>query len=50
MAHVIPATPKKLRSGDWGALAKSESVRKGDTVQITTRSGKTWTATVNKVV
>jgi len=48
--QTISATPKKLKSGAWGALAKTESVRTGDTLQITTRAGKSWTATVSKVL
>lgn len=48
--QTIEANPKKLKSGAWGALAKTESVRTGDTLQITTRAGKSWTATVRKVL
>lgn len=44
------ATPTKLRSGAWGARVESEEVEKGDVVEITTRSGKTWSATVSAVV
>ena len=47
--HTIPATPARLRSGSWGARAKGDA-REGDTLQITTRAGKRWTATVAKVV
>lgn len=43
------ASPIKLRNGDWGAKARG-SVREGDTVQITTKSGKSWVAHVAKVV
>lgn len=46
---MINATPTKLRSGDWGAKVQGR-VRKGDSIQITTRAGKSWTATVAKVV
>jgi hypothetical protein len=49
-ATTTPATPKKLRDGSWGALAQSESVAAGDTVKITTKAGKSWTATVSKVL
>ncbi|KKM05264.1 hypothetical protein LCGC14_1755860 [marine sediment metagenome] len=45
-----PASPKKLRDGSWGALAQSDSVSVGDTLQITTRAGKTWAATVSTVI
>jgi hypothetical protein len=44
------ATPKKLKDGSWGALAQSESVTPGDTLQVTARSGKSWGATVSKVL
>ena len=46
----IKATPKKLRSGEWGAVAQTPAARKGDTVEITTKSGKSWTATISKVI
>lgn len=44
------ATPTKLRSGEWGATVNSSSVRAGDEVRISTRSGKCWTAKVSNVV
>ena len=44
------ASPIKLRNGSWGAKARSASVQAGDTVEITTKAGKSWTATVTKVV
>lgn len=44
------ATPTKLRDGSWGATVKSTSIKTGDTVQITTRGGKSWTARVSRVV
>lgn len=47
---MLEASPKKLRSGEWGALVRSEAVAKGDAVKVTTRSGKSWVATVAKVV
>jgi hypothetical protein len=43
------ATPTKLRSGAWGARVQG-SVAVGDRIQIRTKAGKTWTATVKKVV
>jgi len=46
----IPATPTKLKNGDWGARVASSNVREGDIVRITTRGGKTWEAEVLKVV
>mgnify|MGYP006899558405 FL=1 len=45
----ITATPAKLRNGSWGARVQGQ-VRNGDTVTITTRAGKSWTATVSQVV
>lgn len=49
-ATTTPATPKKLRDGSWGALATSEHIAAGDVVEITTRSGKSWLATVGRVL
>ena len=46
---MIAATPKKLRSGDWGALAQG-AVNVGDALQVTTKSGKSWSATVTAVI
>lgn len=46
---MIQATPTKLRSGDWGAKVHGH-VHEGDTIQITTRAGKSWSAVVAKVV
>ena len=43
------ATPTKLRSGEWGARVQGK-VSEGDVITITTRSGKSWDATVRKVV
>jgi hypothetical protein len=43
------ATPAKLRNGNWGARVQG-AVAKGDVVTITTKAGKTWTATVDAVV
>ena len=43
------ATPTKLRSGDWGARVTG-AVSSGDTITITTKAGKSWTATVDRVV
>lgn len=43
------ATPTKLRSGDWGAKVAG-TVTEGETVTITTRSGKSWDAKVARVV
>lgn len=43
------ATPTKLRSGDWGARVHGPAAQ-GDTIEITTRAGKTWHATVSRVL
>ena len=43
------ATPTKLRNGSWGATVTG-TVRVGDNIQITTRAGKSWTATVSTIV
>lgn len=44
----LPATPTKLRSGAWGARVSGDA-SVGDIVEITTRAGKRWTATVTAV-
>lgn len=47
----IPAaTPTKLRSGEWGAKVQTADIREGQAVEITTKGGKSWVATVTKVV
>lgn len=46
----LPATPTKLKNGDWGARVASTNVREGDIVRITTRGGKSWEAEVMKVI
>lgn len=43
------ATPTKLRSGEWGARVQAQC-QPGDAIHVTTRSGKSWTARVAKVV
>ncbi len=48
--NTLAASPAKLRNGSWGARVKSATVAVGDTVTITTRSGKSWDATVEHVV
>lgn len=50
MTTITKATPTKLRNGDWGARVNSDSVREGDTIEITTKGGKSWTATVSNVI
>jgi hypothetical protein len=49
-ATEIPATPAKLRNGNWGARVKGAPVSAGDVVQITTKSGKSWSARVIAIV
>lgn len=48
-ATLTAATPTKLRSGAWGAKVTG-TVTAGDTIRVTTRSGKSWDAVVAKVV
>ena len=42
--------PAKLREGGWGAHINSDAVQPGDTVHLTTKAGKEWDSTVEKVV
>jgi len=47
------ASPKKLRDGSWGAIisaASAGNAKTGDTLRITTKSGKSWEATIAKVI
>lgn len=46
---MLAATPAKLKSGEWGARVQGQ-VDVGDSITITTKSGKSWIATVTKVV
>ena len=48
--QVLTGHPAKLRDGGWGAHVNSPDAQPGDTVQIETRSGKTWTETVERVI
>ena len=50
MSSILSASPAKLQSGAWGARVRSETVRAGDTIQITTSSGKSWQARVERVL
>ncbi len=43
------ATSTKLKTGAWGATVQG-SVTQGETITITARSGKSWTARVASVV
>jgi len=49
-SDILPASPKKLRSGEWGAFVKTSEVGEGDRIQVMTKAGKTWTTRVQKVV
>jgi hypothetical protein len=43
------ASPTKLRSGGWGARVDG-SCGEGDRIQVTTKGGKSWDASVRRVV
>lgn len=45
----MSATPAKLRDGSWGARVQGRA-SVGDRITITTRSGKSWDATVSRVL
>lgn len=45
----MQATPTKLRNGNWGAKVQGTATE-GSTITITTKKGKSWTATVSKVI
>jgi len=45
----LEATPAKLRDGSWGARVKG-AAKSGDVLKVTTRAGKSWTATVDRVL
>ena len=42
--------PAKLKDGAWGAHVDSDRVKPGDVVHLTTKGGKDWDSTVEKVV
>lgn len=47
------ATPAKLKNGSWGArleLAGGTTPEAGDTITVEAKSGKSWTATVDRVL
>lgn len=46
---MLTASPKKLRSGEWGALVYGVP-EVGDAIRIKTKAGKEWTAVVKKVI
>lgn len=43
------ATPSKLRNGTWGATTTTP-VNPGETITIRSKAGKTWDATVTRVL
>jgi hypothetical protein len=49
MTTLTPATPAKLRSGEWGARVHGPA-KPGDEIEVRTKSGKSWTAVVDRVV
>lgn len=46
----MTASPAKLRNGSWGARVLTSHITAGDTITITARNGKTWDATVDRVL
>lgn len=51
----MKATPTKLRNGSWGARVVFDAAaalppRENDIIAITTRSGKSWNARVERVL
>lgn len=50
MTATLSASPVKLTSGAWGALVRSNSVRVGSIVRVTTKAGKSWDAKVTSLI
>ena len=48
IAEYRPASPRKLRSGEWGVQAPANA-KVGEIVEVTTRAGKTWFAKITKI-
>jgi len=46
---MLKATPTKLRNGSWGARVHGTPVA-GQEIMVEAKSGKSWTATVAKVL
>ena len=44
------ARPEKLAPGEWGARVTATTLKVGDRIRVTTRTGKTWTAVVVEVL
>lgn len=49
MSMSISATPAKLKTGDWGARVIG-TAKPGDVLTITSAGGKSWIASVERVV
>lgn len=49
MSTTHTATPAKLRTGSWGARVPG-TAREGQAITVRARSGKTWDATVSRVL
>lgn len=51
MDDEITATPRKLRTGQWGCAGNYAGLARGDieTIRVTTRAGKSWTRTYRVV-
>jgi len=47
--EITKATPAKLRDGTWGARVQGTATP-GTEIEVTTKSGKTWRATVTRVL
>ena len=46
----LPANPRKLRSGEWGAWVTGPTIVSGALILIRTRSGMNWFARITKVI
>jgi hypothetical protein len=44
------ASPKKLKSGAWGALTNTDQVIAGDKIWVTTKDGKRWFTQIERVL
>ena len=45
----LPASPVKLGDGSWGVKIDSDTCQVGQTVLVTTKKGKEWTAIIDSV-
>ena len=50
--HALEASPRKLKSGEWGAAIQNppDDLTSGQSIHIKTKSGKEWDAIVTQVV